>query len=119
MKIEEYKKILNTNLSNENLDSFLFDNNIIYSNNKKIKTIIKEINDEFLKIETLYDENEIFEKFKEEVQKMSYQYIEENFYDIITNLNIDKDEENKYDIIIIDGFLDEDITSKKIKLIKK
>jgi hypothetical protein len=105
-------------LFKEELKSFLFDNTIICNTNKKIKTIIKEINKEFTRLETIYDEEEIYQKFKEEIENSSYQYIEENFYDIITNADLDKNYKIKYDIIVIDGYLDEEITLDKIKLIK-
>jgi hypothetical protein len=105
-------------LFKEDLESFLFDNTIIGDKNKKIKTIIKEINNEFTRLETIYDEDEIYNKFKEEIDKSSYQYIEKNFYDVVVNADLDKDYKIKYDIIVIDGYLDEDITIKKIKLIE-
>jgi len=105
-------------LFREELKSFLFDNTIVCGNSKKNKTIIKVINEEFTRLETIYDEDEIYQKFKEEIEKSSYQYIESNFYDIIASADLDKDCKIKYDIIVINGYLDEEITLDKIKLIK-
>jgi hypothetical protein len=101
-----------------NIESFIFDNTIIGDKSRKIKIIIREINKEFTKLETIYTEDEIYNKFKEEIEKSNFQYLEKNFYDILTSANIDKDCKIMYDIIVIDGYLDEDITIDKVKLIK-